>query len=46
MTMPGPNSAPNGDKSLVASRDNQTRLELARKGKLVTGKTQQKKLKS
>lgn len=44
--MPGPNSAPSGDKSLVASRDNKKRLELHKNGKLVTGKTQQKKLKS
>lgn len=41
--MPGPNSSPNGDKSLVASRDSKKRLELAKTGKLVTGKTAQQK---
>lgn len=40
--MPGPNSAPSGDASLVASRDNKKRLELASKGQLVTGKTRLK----
>lgn len=37
--MPGPNSAPNGDKSLIVDKYNKKRNELAKKGKLRTGKT-------
>lgn len=44
--MPGPNSAPNGDRSLVASRDNVKRAELARKKVLRTGKTELKRVRT
>lgn len=37
--MPGPNSAPNGDASLVADKFNKKRFELAAKRALRTGKT-------
>lgn len=39
--MPGPNSAPNGDRSLVT--DAEKRRELQSKNKLRTGKTEKKK---
>lgn len=38
--MPGPNSAPNGDRSLV--HDRKKREELQKQGKLFTGKTAKK----
>lgn len=41
--MPGPNSAPNGDRTLIVSKDNKKRLKLAAKKQLRTGKTAQKK---